>query len=165
MAHFALLCDWPESVLYTATNGRLYCAAPRGLIPEHPYTMRTLRLPTAIEQRNWGQGVTPRMVLDVTHLPELVQLVRGRSLEVSPYNAYLVLHLQDGSVVIAYRTGSGLPRLTEKAAGQVAMAGSYDVAGWLAELVRHYNSERWLFTPPQAESLPASLPEILTADW
>ncbi len=165
MARYSLLREWPESVLYAASTGRLYCAAPPGLVPEHPYTMKTLRLPTATEQRTWGPGVTPRMVLDVSDLPELAALVRDRTLEVSPYNAYLVLRLADGSVVVAYRTGHALPQLAAGEAEQVAMAGSYDVAGWHADLVRQYGGERWLFTAPQSQSLAASLPDILTADW
>ena len=71
MARFEMIAGWPGGVLYSATHGRLYCVAPRGLVPDHPYTMAALRPPSVQEQRVWGAGVQPRMVVDVTGVADL----------------------------------------------------------------------------------------------
>src|SRR5579862_7128401 len=109
MARYEPIEGWPGSVLYTAAHGRIYCAAPRGLIPEHPYSMDALRPPTAQEAREWGPGVLPRMVVDVTGKRDFHQAVQRRTLSIAPWNAYLVLRLPQGAVIVAYRLASELP--------------------------------------------------------
>ena len=160
MARFEPIANWPGSVLYTAAHGRLYCAVPRGLIPEHPYTMAALRAPSPAEQQAWGPGVQPRMVVDVTDIPDLQRSIGSRNLPVAPWNTYLVLRLPDSRVVVAYRVAPTMPRLNEATAGQVAIASGHDVAGWAAEVTRHYGSEQWQFIPPRYDSLPGPVPTI-----
>jgi hypothetical protein len=153
MARFEPVAEWPGAMLYRAIHGRVYCAMPRGLIPEYPYTVATLRQPTAAESREWGPGVLPRMVVDVTDHGNLAGALRAGSLHVMPWNAYLVLHLPGNRVVVAYRIGPGTIPLDRQAAGQVAIGSGHDVAGWSAEVVRHFQGERWHFTPPAFEPI------------
>lgn len=148
MARYIALEDWPGSVIYAAAHGRVYCAAPRGLIPEQPYSMDALRPPNAQERRQWGAGVQPRMVLDVTEMADLPQRLHRRTLAIAPWNAYLVLRLDDGSIVVAYRIGQHVPRLDRYEASQVVLASGHDVEGWSAQVLQHYGNERWHFTPP-----------------
>jgi len=165
MARFEPIATWPGSMLYRAAHGRLYCAAPRGLIPEYPYTMAALRPPTSAEQRSWGTGVQPRMVVDVTGLADLPHALVARDLRVAPWNAYLVLRLPEGSLVVAYKISSALPRLDHGAAGQVAIAAGHDVAGWHAEIVRQYGGEHWHFTPPHAHQSTGPRPHASAIGW
>lgn len=162
MARYRVLDEWPGSVLYVAANGRTYCAAPRGLIPEHPYTIRTLRQPSLDERRTWGPSVQPRMVLDVTEVPDLSLQIEDRTLSVAPWNAYLVLRLSEGSVIVAYRLSPELPRLDKAAAGQVAIASGHDVAGWTSHVVQQQSGERWHFSPPNWQPLPQIDPVLST---
>jgi hypothetical protein len=148
MARYIALEEWPGSVIYAATHGRVYCAAPRGLIPEQPYSMDALRPPNAQERRQWGTGVQPRMVLDVTEMTDLPQRLQRRTLAIAPWNAYLVLRLDDDSIVVAYRIGQDIPRLDRYEASQVALASGHDVEGWAAQILQHFGNERWHFTPP-----------------
>jgi hypothetical protein len=161
MARFEPVAEWPGTVLYRAIHGRIYCAMPRGLIPEYPYTVATLRQPTPAERRDWGDGVLPRMVVDVTEHGNLQAALRDGTLHVMPWCAYLVLRLPDQRVVIAYSTTPGLIRLDRQTAGQVAMGSGYDVAGWSAEVIRHFQGERWQFTPPQYDSTASIQPSHL----
>jgi hypothetical protein len=163
MARFEMIAGWPGGVLYTATHGRLYCAAPRGLVPDHPYTMAALRPPSAQEQRAWGVGVQPRMVVDVTGMTDLHPSLRAGKLCVAPWNAYLVLRLPEGQVVVAYKLGTALPRLDRDAATQVAIAGGHDVAGWPAEVTRRYQSEHWYFLPPRPHPIPTPSGRLISA--
>ena len=158
MARFEPVTEWPGTILYRALHGRLYCALPRGLIPEYPYTVATLRQPTVMERQEWGDGVLPRMVVDVTDHGNLREALRAGSLHVMPWSAYLVLRLPDQRVVVAYRTSPEMIRLDRQAAGQVAIGSGYDVAGWSAEVIRHFQGERWQFTPPSFESLASARP-------
>jgi len=160
MARFEPVEEWPGTVLYRAIHGRLYCAMPRGLIPEYPYTVATLRQPTPAERHEWGPGVLPRMVVDVTEHAHLQGSLRDGSLRVPPWSAYLVLRLPDQRVVIAYSTTPGMIRLDRQTAGQVALGSGYDVAGWPSEVIRHFQGERWQFTPPR--SAAASLVQPAT---
>lgn len=149
MARYIAIEEWPGSIIYASAHGRLYCAAPRGLIPEYPYTMDTLRPPNQQEQGQWGQGVQPRMVIDVTTQRDLPQCVRWRALLVAPWNSYLVLHLPEGEVVVAYKKSGEVPLLDQSMAAQVALASGIDVDGWAAELRRRHGNEQWCFWPPQ----------------
>jgi len=158
MARYEAIPEWPGSVMYRAAHGRVYCAAPRGLIPEYPYSIAALRRPSSEEQRNWGVGVTPRMVVDVTSVRDLTKVIHGRTLEVAPWNAYLVLTLPDNRVIVAYRTSNDLPKLDKLSATQVAIASGHDVGGWSSEVIRHFQGERWHFTPPRYEPMPAPRP-------
>ena len=85
MARFEPVGEWPGTMLYRACHGRVYCALPRGLIPEYPYTVATLRRPTEAELRDWGPGVLPRMVVDVTDHHNLGGALRAGSLQVMPW--------------------------------------------------------------------------------
>jgi hypothetical protein len=163
MARFEAITGWPGGMLYSAAHGRLYCVAPRGLIPEYPYTMATLRAPTAQEQHAWGTGVQPRMVVDVTGLTDLSRSISVRDLCVAPWNSYLVVRLSEGSVVVAYTVSPALRRLDSSAAGQVAIACGNDVAGWHAELVRQYGGEHWHFTPPHGQPITGPRPQATAA--
>jgi hypothetical protein len=158
MARYIAVDEWPGSVIYASIHGRLYCAAPRGLIPEYPYTMDTLRPPSEQEQVQWGHGVQPRMVIDVTAQPDLPQCVRRRTLQVAPWNSYLVLHLAEGEVIVAYRRSREVPLLDEGMAGQVALASGIDVDGWTAEIRKRHGNEQWYFWPPSARPRRGSDP-------
>ena len=158
MARFEPVAAWPGSVLYRAIHGRVYCVAPRGMIPEYPYTMSTLREPTPEETYEWGPGVMPRMVVDVTNIAELSSALHDGTLPITPWGAYLVLRLPDSRVIVAYRTTSSIPRLDRIAAGQVAIGSGHDVAGWSSELIQHHGGERWQFTPPRYEPMPSPQP-------
>jgi hypothetical protein len=164
MARYEPIPDWPGSVLYRAAHGRVYCAAPRGLIPEHPYTIAALRPPSSEESGSWGPGVMPRMVADVTNTRELVTAIRDRTMEMAPWSAYLVLVLPDQRVIVAYRTNGGMPRLNQHSAAQVAIASGHDVCGWSSEVIRHYHGERWHFTPPHFEPMLGPLPAIVASE-
>jgi len=157
MARYTAIEGWPGSVLYTASNGRIYCAAPRGLIPEHPYSIDALRPPNQEERRQWGAGVQPRMVTDVTSLPDLQQRVSRRTLQVAPWNAYLVLRMEEGTIIVVYRFNGEVPRLDKAAAGQVAIASGHDVAGWSSHVITQHGGERWHFSPPHPHHI--SLPD------
>jgi hypothetical protein len=165
MARYEPIKHWPGSMLYHASNGRIYCAAPRGLIPADPYSLAALRRPSPEETRRWGTGVVPRMVMDVTNIVKtamdkgLDAAIRNRTLIVAPWNAYLVLHLPDDRVVVAYRITSELPRLDQAAATQVAIAAGYDVGGWAVELVRPFQGEDWHFSPPRFGDVSGQWPE------
>jgi hypothetical protein len=163
MARYVSVDEWPGSVIYAATNGRLYCATPRGLIPEHPYSMDALRPLTAQERQNWGSGVQARMVIDVTGMQDLHQAILRRTLPVTPWNTYLVLRIAEGGVIVAYRISGDLPRLDKAGAGQVAIASGHDVAGWPSQVVQHFGSERWHFSPPDWEPVPGRDPVIATS--
>ncbi|HVA89898.1 MAG TPA: hypothetical protein VNL71_08635 [Chloroflexota bacterium] len=152
MARFEPVVEWPGAMLYRAIHGRVYCAMPRGLIPEYPYTVATLRQPTAMEQQAWGPGVLPRMVVDVTNHGNLAGALRAGSLHVAPWSAYLVLRLPENLVIVAYRIGPGAIPLDRQSAGQVAIGSGHDVAGWSAEVIRHFQGERWHFTPPSLQA-------------
>lgn len=158
MARFEPVEEWPGTVLYRAIHGRLYCAMPRGLIPEYPYTVATLRQPTPTERSEWGPGVLPRMVVDVTKHENLSSSLRDGSLRVMPWNAYLVLRLPDQRVIIAYSITPNMIRLDRQTAGQVALSSGYDVAGWTSEVIRHFQGERWQFTPPRYDSVSFTEP-------
>ena len=160
MAYFQPIADWPGGIVYKSAHGRIYCAAPHGLIPEAPYTIAALRPPTPEEQQGWGPGVLPRMVLDVTSVEEraLAASIRDRTLAIAPWNAYLVLRLDNRLVIVAYQMNAGIRRLDATSAPQVAIAGGHDVAGWSTETIRHQSGERWMFTPPKYEPISASWP-------
>ncbi len=162
MARYEPIKHWPGSVLYHAANERVYCAAPRGLIPAYPYTLAALRRPSQEETRRWGSGVAPRMVVDVTNTLDkaLDTAIRSRTLIVAPWNAYLVLRLPDDRVVVAYKISGELRRLDQVAATQVAIASGYDVAGWSVDLVRPFQGEDWHFTPPHFVDVLGQWPEI-----
>jgi hypothetical protein len=147
MARYIPVAEWPGSVIFASAHGRLYCAAPRGLIPDHPYDMDALRVPDARERRQWGAGVHPRMVVDVTEIADLPQRLQGRTLSIAPWNAYLVLRLDEGGIVVAYHVTMQVPRLDRSAAGQVALASGHDVEGWSAQVIQQYGNECWYFTP------------------
>jgi hypothetical protein len=161
MARYEPIGEWPGSIIYRAAHGRVYCAAPRGLIPDYPYSAVSLRQPTREEAGTWGPGVVPRMVLDVTDVVKHRGGLTVDTITVAPWNSYLVLCLPDSRVVVAYRTGGEIPRLDEAGAAQVAIAGGQDVGGWASELVRHFHGERWQFTPPRYEPMPEPLPELV----
>jgi hypothetical protein len=104
------------------------------------------------------------MVVDVTNTRELARVIRDQTMAVAPWNAYLVLRLPDSRVVVAYATTGDLPRLDKCAAAQVAIASGHDVDGWSSELIRHYQGERWHFTPPRYEPVPGPLPAIVMSE-
>jgi hypothetical protein len=159
MARYEPIEGWPGSILFRAAHGRIYCAAPRGLIPAHPYSIDALRPPNAREAKEWGSGVLPRMVVDVTVKGDFRQAIRRRTLSIAPWNAYLVLRLPHGAVIVAYSLGPELPRLDKTAASQVAIASGYDVAGWSSQVISHYGGERWHFAPPNWEAMPRFDPQ------
>jgi len=64
MPRYEPIEGWPGGTMYRAPHGRVYCAAPRGLIPDYPYSIASLRRPTRDEAGSWGPGVVPRMVVD-----------------------------------------------------------------------------------------------------
>lgn len=161
VARYIPVDEWPGSVIYAAVDGRLYCAAPRGLIPEHPYRMDSLRPPSPQEAQSWGPDVLPRMVIDVTGVSDLHQHFRQRTLAVAPWNTYLVLRLPDGCVVVAYRLHRETLRLDRVAAEQVAIASGHDVDGWSAQVIQHYGSERWHFSPSNWRRSPLPDPALL----
>jgi hypothetical protein len=164
MARYITIREWPGGVLYTSAQGRVYCAAPRGTVPEHPYLMGALRRPSEDEVRAWGEGAQPRMVVDVTDVLDLPRHLRAGTLYVAPWNAYFVLRLADGPVHVAYRTRTGMRRLDLVGAAAVAQAAGNDVAGWPADLTRGDLMERWMFTPPSYEAIvtPAPALELMT---
>ncbi|MDB5059324.1 MAG: hypothetical protein JWO59_2796 [Chloroflexi bacterium] len=164
MARYEPIPDWPGSVMYRAAHGRIYCAAPRGLIPAYPYSMAALRPPTSEESRNWGPGVLPRMVVDVTNVRELARMIREQTMQVAPWNAYLVLRLPDSRVIVAYGTSGELPRLDKRSAAQVAIASGHDVDGWSSEMIRRFQGEHWQFTPPRYEPVLGPLPAIVMSE-
>lgn len=152
--------EWPGSVLYTSAQGRVYCAAPRGLVPDHPYLMHALRPPTTGEVESWGSGAQPRMVVDVTTVIDLPRHLRQGTLYVAPWNAYFVLRLAEGPVLVAYRTRTGIRRLDLQAAHAVAIAAGMDVAGWPVDMTRDDVMERWLFAPPSDDTVVAPSPDL-----
>jgi hypothetical protein len=162
VARYEPIKHWPGSMLYRASSGRSYCAAPRGLIPAFPYSLAALRRPSKEETARWGPGVVPRMVVDVTNSIDrsLEAAIRSRTLIVAPWNAYLVLRLPDNRVVVAYKLSGEIPRLDQTAATHVAIAGGYDVGGWVVELVRPFQGEDWHFSPPRFGGASGPWPEI-----
>ncbi len=160
MTQYITVEEWPGSVLYGSHQGRLYCAAPRGMVPEHPYLMGALRPPSQGEKQAWGDGAQPRMVVDVTEVRDLSRHIRSGTLYVAPWNAYFVLRMADGPVLVAYRTHTGIRRLDLLGATAVARAAGNDVAGWLTDLSRDPLMDRWMFTPPSYENDMTLTPEL-----
>jgi hypothetical protein len=159
-ARYIPLEEWPGGVLYTSGQGRTYCAAPRGLVPEHPYLMHALRQPSDDETEAWGSGALPRMVVDVTEVIDLARHLRQGTLYIAPWNAYFVLRLSEGPVLVAYRARTGIRRLDLQAAHAVALAAGIDVAGWPVDLTRGEIMERWMFTPPSYDVAATPSPEL-----
>jgi len=125
-------------------------AAPRRLVPHHPFLMDALR--PARPQDEEAVGGETRLVLDVTEVFNLDAAIAKRRLYCAPWNTYLVVRQRNGDVAVAYLTGTGLRRLQLLDAIAVALAAGYDVAGWPTDVDRGEWLERWLFSHPDSSA-------------
>lgn len=146
MARWEQVEGWPGALWFDASTGRRLIAAPRGLLPHHPYLMDSLRPPRPKEEQ--ALGGESRLVLDVSEVLNLDAAIARRRLYCAPWNTYLVVRAVNGDVTVAHLIRTGLPRLLLADATAVALAAGHDVAGWPAEVTRGDWLDRWTFAHP-----------------
>lgn len=165
MARWEPLESWEGAISYETPSGRRLIAAPRGLLPHHPYLMDSLRPPRPAEHE--ALGGEARLVLDITEAFNATAAIAHRRLYCAPWNTYLVIRRTNGDVGIVYLVRTGLRRLLLPDATAVALAAGHDVAGWPAEVERGKWLDHWIFSHPDNESagkLPSTVDRlVLTA--
>lgn len=150
MARWEPIEGWDGAVRFAAPTGRQLIAAPRGLLPHHPYLMDSLR-PAGAREAD-ALGGESRLVLDVSEVLNLDAAIERRRLYCAPWNTYLVIRQTNGDVVVAHLVRTGLRRLLLLDATAVTLAAGYDVAGWPAEVERGDWVDRWRFSHPDADA-------------
>lgn len=158
MARWEHIDGWDGAVRFETPAGRRLIAAPRGLLPHHPYLMDSLRPPRPAEQEEIGGEA--RLVLDVTEAFNVEKAIARRRLYCAPWNAYFVLRPASGDVLVAHLVRTGLRRLLLPDATAVALAAGYDVAGWPAEVDRGRVVDRWIFSRPDNEAVDVPSPVL-----